>query len=97
MSDDLVKRLRDLGDHASFTPHMHHEAADRIEELEAKLARAVGVATLALDAVHEVQTYEQPDDPYTENALTMCELDAFDFDVEAARITIAELTGGKDA
>jgi hypothetical protein len=33
--DDLVKRLRDLGDHASFEPHMHHTAADRIEELEA--------------------------------------------------------------
>lgn len=37
MSDDLVKRLRDLGDHASFEPHMYHTAADRIEELEAKL------------------------------------------------------------
>lgn len=39
MSDDLVKRLRDLGDHASFEPHIHHTAADRIEELEAKLAK----------------------------------------------------------
>jgi hypothetical protein len=36
---DLVKRLRDLGDHASFEPHMHHTAADRIEELEAENAR----------------------------------------------------------
>jgi hypothetical protein len=35
VSDDLVKRLRDLGDHAAFEPHMHHLAADRIEELEA--------------------------------------------------------------
>jgi hypothetical protein len=34
MTDDLVKRLRDLGDHASFEPHMHHVAADRIEQLE---------------------------------------------------------------
>jgi len=42
MSDnDLVKRLRDLGDHAAFEPHMHHTAADRIEELEAKLAKAI--------------------------------------------------------
>lgn len=32
MTDDLVKRLRWLGDHASFDPHMHHIAADRIEE-----------------------------------------------------------------
>lgn len=41
MSDNLVKRLRDLGDHASFEPHMHHTAADRIEELEAKLTKVV--------------------------------------------------------
>jgi hypothetical protein len=39
MSDDLVKRLRDLGDHAAFEPHMHHTAADHIEKLEAKLAK----------------------------------------------------------
>jgi len=39
MSDDLVKRLRDLGDRAEYMPHMHHIAADRIEELEAELAR----------------------------------------------------------
>lgn len=30
---DIVNRLRDLGDHASFEPHMHHEAADEIERL----------------------------------------------------------------
>jgi hypothetical protein len=35
MTDDLVKRLRWLADHASFEPHMHHVAADRIEKLEA--------------------------------------------------------------
>ena len=34
MTDDLVARLRALGDHASFEPHMHHVAADRIEQLE---------------------------------------------------------------
>jgi hypothetical protein len=39
MSDDLVKRLRDLGDHAAFEPHMHHTAAERIEELEADLRK----------------------------------------------------------
>jgi hypothetical protein len=37
MTDDLVKQLRWLGDHASFEPHMHHVAADRIEKLEAAL------------------------------------------------------------
>jgi DNA (cytosine-5)-methyltransferase 1 len=41
-----------------------------------------------------MQTYEQPDDPWDENALTMHELNAFDFNVEAARTTLAELTGG---
>jgi len=68
--------------------------ADRIEELEAKLAMAANIATLALDALYEVQTYEQPDDSWDENALTMHELNAFDFNVEAARTTLAELTGG---
>jgi hypothetical protein len=41
MTDDLVKRLRCLGDHASFDPHMHHTAADRIEKLEAALRNIV--------------------------------------------------------
>ena len=40
MSDYLVKRLRDLGDRAEYAPHVHHIAADRIEELEAKLTTA---------------------------------------------------------
>lgn len=39
MTDDLVKQLRWLGDHASFEPHMHHTAADRIEKLEAEVKR----------------------------------------------------------
>jgi hypothetical protein len=39
-NEEIVKRLRDLGDHAAFEPHMHHTAADRIEELEAKLKTA---------------------------------------------------------
>jgi chromosome segregation ATPase len=38
MTDDLVKRLRWLADHASFEPRMHHVAADRIEKLEASEA-----------------------------------------------------------
>ena len=40
MDDDLVARLRDLGDRASYEPHMHHAAADRIEEQAADLAEA---------------------------------------------------------
>jgi hypothetical protein len=39
--DDLVKKLRDLGDHASFEPHMFHTAADRIES-QLKLIDASG-------------------------------------------------------
>lgn len=30
MTDKLVKKLRYLGDHASYEPHMYHVAADRI-------------------------------------------------------------------
>lgn len=86
MSDDLVKRLR-------VGPSMlaQEEAADRIEELEAKLAKAVNIASLALNGVSEVQTYKQPHDPWSENALTMRELEVFDFDVESARTTLAEM------
>ena len=54
----LIARLRELGDHASFEPHMHHKAADRIEELEqlvatleAKLAKAVEIAEVLSGAV----------------------------------------------
>ena len=43
MTDDLVKRLRWLGDHASFEPHMHHTAADRIEKLEAALREIIDI------------------------------------------------------
>jgi len=67
------------------------EWVERALRAEAKLAKAVEVATSSVDAVHEVQTYEQPDDPWTENALTMRELDVFDFEVSAARTTLAEL------
>ena len=46
MSDDLVKRLRDwehVGPEDIDKPegHLYEDAADRIEELEAKLAKAV--------------------------------------------------------
>ena len=33
MADNLVKKLRYLGDHASFEPHMYHVAADYITRL----------------------------------------------------------------
>lgn len=34
--EELVEQLRDLGDHTSFEPHMHHVAATRIVELLAE-------------------------------------------------------------
>ena len=46
----------------------------------------------ALDVIEEVQTYKQPDDPWTENALTMGELDVFEFNVTSARAALAALT-----
>ena len=45
MSDDLVKRLRDPAFGTETTErNLMSKAADRIEELEAKLAKAVEVA-----------------------------------------------------
>ena len=77
MSDDLVKRLRDLGDHAPFEPHMHHTAADRIEELEAKLAKALeGLEDICGNGNAAGRNPQLMSDK--------------------ARITLAELTGGKD-
>ena len=52
MTDDLVKRLRWLGDHASFEPHTHHTAADRIEKLEAALKHCINA----------IRQYEMGDD-----------------------------------
>jgi hypothetical protein len=33
MTDNIVTRLRDLGDRAAFEPSAHHKAADEIERL----------------------------------------------------------------
>ena len=51
MSDDLVKRLRDwehVGPEDIDKPegHLYEEAADRIEELEAKLAKVTAAYRL---------------------------------------------------
>ena len=60
-------------------------------KLETQLAKALNIAALALDALHEIQTYKQPDDPDEENALTRHELYAFDFNVEIARRDLREM------
>jgi len=75
------------------TDTVEYVRADRIEELEAKLAVAVEIANSAVNALDEIQNYEQPNDPWAENALTMGELGAFDFSVFDARTTLAELKG----
>jgi predicted RNase H-like nuclease (RuvC/YqgF family) len=38
---DIVERLRDAGDHASFDPQLHHKAADEIERLQNDLKMAI--------------------------------------------------------
>ena len=43
MNDDLVNQLRLMGDRASYSPHMYHTAADRIEALTAEVDRLLGV------------------------------------------------------
>lgn len=40
MANDIVAKLRDLGDRAAFDPHMHHKAADHIEYLQRRLVSA---------------------------------------------------------
>lgn len=88
---DLVKRLRYLGDHASFEPHMHHTAADRIEELEAKLAKAV---VLLEESQEEIDDYirreYQSDCPVHERYRQR------HFAANPARIALAELKGQGD-
>jgi len=102
--DDLVKRLRDRGvcslaHNSCRNDFICEQAADEIErlreriaELEAALAVATDVARQAVNVIELVQTYEQPDDPWTENALTMREHEVFDFDVDAARAALGEKT-----
>ena len=67
----------------------------RAEALDAKLNEAVDTAKQAIDVIASVQDYKQPDDPTEENALTMCEHEVFDFDVESARASLASLEGDK--
>ena len=40
MDDDLITRLRDLGNHAAYEYCVFHEAADKIERLQAELFAA---------------------------------------------------------
>jgi len=84
MSDDLVKRLRELDDD-SFVETMHGTAADRIEELEGMLAKAVEALELAL----ELADNDLVD--FSEYGLS-CDADIN----ERYRTTLAELKGQDD-
>ena len=66
-------------------------AEARAEAAEAELKEAVDTAKQAIDVIASVQDYKQPDDPWEENALTMCEHEVFDFDVESARAFLASI------
>ena len=57
MTDDLVKRLRGIDRTDIYLYETMNDAADRIEELEAKLAKAVEAADGMLDefCIHETQ------------------------------------------
>lgn len=51
---DIVEKLRHAGDHASYLPHLHHEAADEIERLRKALR-------LAGDRVEPLASFQQKD------------------------------------
>ena len=96
MSDDLVKWLRDLGDHAAFESHMHHTAADRIQELEAQrkktyeaLLKVTRLEAKLAKAVEEAEKYQQAFAAQSRKLQAVLHIDG-------VRATLAELTGGKD-
>jgi hypothetical protein len=75
MSDDLIKRLRSpLPKYVNFSGRVHveedkllaerAEAADRIEELEAKLAKVVELLKEARQDLEEYVTHEWPKDAH---------------------------------
>jgi hypothetical protein len=86
MSDDLVKRLRDdvNGEH-DMTPHGADclQAADRIEELEAKLNKAIG-------ALEKVQAFVRDLEPHADQDHTLVPA------LREACETLAELKGETD-
>ena len=69
------------------------DAVSELRQVKARLKEAVDTAKQAIDVIASVQDYKQPDDPTEENALTMCEHEVFDFDVESARAFLASLEG----
>ena len=92
MSDDLVQRLRDHiavvidnRGHVFEAETLCDEAADRIEELEAKLAKAVKALELADRAIME-----------RVSDLDMIKIASVFNHMRTIRTTLAELKGGTD-
>ena len=88
MSDELVKRLREIDTGQRGWGYAKH-AADRIEELEAKLAKAVTrLQHIAANKTTDELTVIEWDTYDTFTILDAC--------ISEARTTLAELKGGKD-
>ena len=87
MSDDLVKRLRFGSLTTMGAGRLNLEAADRIEELEAKLAKAVS----GLKSISRLIDHQYSDELYTQShsGWENCGDDVKD----TACITLAELKG----
>jgi hypothetical protein len=92
---DLVKRLRDAvsGEH-DMTPHGADclQAADRIEELEAKLAKLVQAAKPLAEMADRYDPPEGDDDLECWSGLATPRIKH----LRALRTTLAELKGEKD-
>jgi hypothetical protein len=106
MSDDLVKRLRsfDCITMDGCGRELRHEAADRIEELEAKLEAVTTVRELmghmwglaedklnkAIDALEKVQAFVRDLEPHADQGHTLVPA------LREACETLAELKGETD-
>ena len=91
MTEDLVKRLR-----TSLSMLAQEEAADRIEELEAKLAKAVA-GMMALTDVSTLMQSSSSHNRFRHNTTVTDSIwSQWSTQLKFARTTLAELTGGKD-
>lgn len=90
--DDLVNRLRDLGDHASFDPSAYHEAADAIEALQARVAELE--ARLEIDhyfTIDEDGNFTRREATDEERLVLPDKIDCVEASLELAEEQIAEL------
>ena len=84
MSDDLVKRLDSFD-----ADDLHREAADRIEELEAKLSESEALLAKAVEALEKVRAFVRELEPYADQGHTLVPA------LYDACTTLAELKGEK--